>query len=185
MKKLMNLKSIVLVLVVVLITSCSKDSPSIEMQEKDNLPLLSRPGEYEIGVSEQGLFRITADIDTLIYAFQERLGKQKIEGTIIGVEIVKAVIEDEEEGEDLYLLYAYNSNYTVKMGVFINYSNGRFAVESLDKAFAAPFGSLTCTSTNCGTRCAPSAVRNPDTGKLVASCSTCSNSCTKTATINF
>lgn len=74
-------------------------------------------------------------------------------------------------------MYAYSADYSAKTALFIDLANNVFTLRTIDASV-----SITCTSTGCQFGCAPASVINPKTLKPVLTCSSCVNTCTKTAT---
>lgn len=157
--------------------SCSYEQK--ELGTDENTSLFSRfGGNYVVGVDKgNGVYEITADKDELLEVFAE-LALEQGHGEVIftSLEIKKDVIVGSNPTDYYFSLLASDSDGKYKSALELNRIGTSFNVN-------ANAGSITCTSTNCGTGCAP--YQQTIVGGKVWTCSSCSNACTKTMTVKL
>lgn len=80
------------------------------------------------------------------------------------------------------ILVGSTSDGLTKVGTLLKQANGiHHPIATIYSIDFQAHG--TCTSTSCQFGCMPASVLNPSTGKTVLTCSSCTNTCTKTASI--
>ena len=161
--------------------SCGNDEANNDASSvQNNSTELARfVDEQKIGEESDGTFTITADKDDLLENFNELANEQGLgEVTFTTLEIKKDIVVDSNPQEYFYALYATDANYNHKAAI---------SLTILDRVLYSDVegGTITCTSTDCGTGCTP--YQAAVSGGKVWSCSTCigSGKCTKSASLSI
>lgn len=152
--------------------SCSKDETVRD--ETDSIASKFNAGTV-IGVDHGGgVYEITANQRDLAEIFGEMAREQGL-GTVTYTTFeIKKMPYNTSPVTYYYALYAWDSSQLHKA------MQGLVKQQSNFVADAAP--SITCTSTQCpGAQCLP--IRYHSNGAIVTSCSSCTNTCTKTASM--
>lgn len=152
--------------------SCSDEQK--ELGTDENTSLFSKFGKnYVIGVDKgNGVYEITANKDELLEVFAELALEQGLgKVTFTSLEIKKEIVVGSNPTDYYFGLFASDASGKYKSALELNREETSFNINYNS-------GSITCTSSNCGTGCAP--YQQTIVGGKVWTCSSCSDTCTKT-----
>ena len=165
-------KSIYLLLTVII---SSLNSYAIEFKEANVLN--NETETILIGNEKDSKITFTANKTTIMVKVQKIIDNQKLNIKISDVEIVKTLAENDLE-RVVYILYLHDKDFRNKIGYLLEIDNDNNLYLKLNA-----FVGVTCTSTGCQFGCAPAELVDPKSGNSVLTCSSCTNTCTKSASV--
>lgn len=165
----------------VIIYSCSNEKKDLNSIGNEITELARIENNQIIGREHNGEFIFTVEKDSLLNYFAKLAAEQKL-GDIkyTSIEINKNIIEGSDPVEYYYGLYATDISKYYKSAIELSLADNIFRLDSGG-------GSITCTGQNCdGPACFPiKETAHSDPRVKYWTCTSCSNVCTKTMTINL